>query len=383
MSKSTEQNFYNLETIGGLLLFFAALAAIVVANSPLHFDYEHFLNIEFILGTEHAAIKKPLVHWVNDGLMVIYFLLIGLEIKREARRGILNNKTSIIVPAITATCGLLLPAAIYVAVNMHHPEYLKGWAIPSATDIAFSLGILSLLSKRVPLSLKILLTAIAIFDDIGAIAIIAVFYTKNLSIISLILALIFTLVLVLLNNFNCKRPSIYVVIGIALWAAVLESGVHATLAGIIIAMTIPDTKDNPMLEKMENGIHPWVVFFILPMFAFVNAGVRFIGFDLGNFIHPVVIGVALGLFIGKQLGIFLPLRYFIISKGYLKEDKIRVSQVYGLALVCGIGFTMSLFIGLLAFQNQSLHLTSLVKIGVLAGSLLSGLAGYIVLRRAA
>lgn len=275
----------------------------------------------------------------------------------------------------------MLPAAIYTAINFQHPEYLKGWAIPSATDIAFSLGILSLLSNRVPLSLKVLLTAIAIFDDIGAIAIIAVFYTTNLSIISLIFALIFTLALVLLNNFNCKRPSVYIVIGVALWAAVLESGVHATLAGIIIAMTIPDTKDNPMLEKMENGIHPWVVFFILPLFAFVNAGVRFIGVDSSNFIHPIVIGIALGLFVGKQLGIFLPLRHFIMKKGYLKEDKIRVAQIYGLALVCGIGFTMSLFIGLLAFQTQSPHLTSLVKIGVLLGSLFSGLAGYIVLRK--
>ncbi|QBR85408.1 Na+/H+ antiporter NhaA [Legionella israelensis] len=375
-------SFYNLETIGGILLFIAAMIAILIANSPYRFAYEQFLQVKVLVGTEEMFIRKPLLLWINDGLMAIYFMLIGLEIKREIKRGVLNNGTNVLVPAVTALSGLLVPASIFILLNAHNTVYLKGWAIPTATDIAFTLGIISLLSSRVPLSLKILLTAIAIFDDIAAIVIIALFYTQNLSLYSLFIALVFTLVLILLNYFHCRRPSVYIVIGIALWIAVLKSGVHATLAGIVIAMTIPDQKNESMLERLENGIHPWVVFLILPVFAFANAGVSFIGVDASVYLHPIVLGTALGLFIGKQIGIFLPLSYFFKFKHFLRRDGINLMQLYGIALICGVGFTMSLFIGSLAYHHSNLSLMAMVKIGVVLGSLASGLLGFLVLKKA-
>lgn len=380
MKKS--DSFYNLETIGGLLLFITAMVAILIANSPYRFAYEQFLQVKVAVGTEELFIRKPLLLWINDGLMAIYFMLIGLEIKREIKRGVLNNGTNVFVPAVTALSGLLVPALIFMLLNIHNPLYLRGWAIPTATDIAFTLGIMSLLSSRVPLSLKILLTAIAIFDDIAAIVIIALFYTKHLSLYSLLLALIFTFALGMLNYCNCRRPSLYMVIGLALWVAVLKSGVHATLAGIVIAMTIPDQLKNSMLERLENGLHPWVVFLILPVFAFANAGVNFVGVDASTYFHPIVLGTALGLFVGKQIGIFLPLSYFFKFKHFLKSERINLLQLYGTALICGVGFTMSLFIGSLAYQRQDLGLMAMVKIGVLLGSFASGLLGFLVLRKA-
>jgi len=378
MDKS--DSFYSLETIGGILLFFTAVIAIIIANSPYQEIYNHFLMVKVTVGSEDLFIKKPLFLWVNDGLMAIYFLLIGLEIKREIKRGVLNNSQNIIVPAITAFCGLVFPALIFIAFNYYNPVYIKGWAIPTATDIAFTLGIISLFSKRVPLSLKVLLTTIAIFDDIAAIVIIALFYTRHLSGLSLLFAFCFTLILIALNQFGCKRPSVFIVVGIALWAAVLKSGVHATLAGIIIAMTIPDKESDSMLQRMENGLHPWIIFFILPFFAFVNAGVTFIDTDPSSYIHPIVLGVGLGLFLGKQLGIFIPLSYFVKFNGFLKEDNVNFKQIYGIALICGVGFTMSLFIGSLAYKKTELTLMPLVKIGVILGSFASGLLGYLVLR---
>lgn len=375
-------SFYNLETLGGILLFIAAVLAILVANSPYRFTYEHFLHLKAALGVGSLYIQKPLLLWINDGLMAIYFLLIGLEIKREIKRGVLSNKKNLFVPVITAFCGLIVPALIFIGFNAHNPEYLQGWAIPTATDIAFTLGIVSLLGARVPLSLKILLTAIAIFDDIAAIVIIAFFYTKKLSLLSLSLALLMTLILIGLNYFKIRRVSIFMVVGFVLWVAVLKSGVHATLAGIVIAMTIPDGKHKSMLTRLEEGLHPWVVFIILPVFAFANAGVTFIGLDTSMFIHPIVLGIALGLFVGKQIGIFLSLGYFVHFKQLLKSDKVTLRQVYGIALICGVGFTMSLFIGSLAYQHSALDLMPLVKIGVVLGSLTSGLAGFFVLKKA-
>ncbi|HAT1711028.1 TPA: Na+/H+ antiporter NhaA [Legionella pneumophila] len=380
MTKS--DSFYNLETLGGILLFIAAVIAIVVANSPYRHIYDQLLHIKATVGVGSFLIKKPLLLWINDGLMAIYFMLIGLEIKREIRRGVLRHKKNLIVPIITALSGLLVPALIFSWFNVHNPVYLQGWAIPTATDIAFTLGIVSLLGSRVPLSLKILLTAIAIFDDIAAIVIIAFFYTKNLSLLSLSFAFLFTFILIGLNYFKCRRVSLFIVVGIFLWIAVLKSGVHATLAGIVIAMTIPDESRGSMLARLEDGLHPWIVFLILPVFAFANAGVTFLGLDASMFIHPIVLGIGLGLFIGKQIGIFLSLGYFVKFKHLLKADNITLGQVYGIALICGVGFTMSLFIGSLAYQHNDLNLMPLVKIGVVLGSLTSGILGFIVLKRA-
>ncbi|WP_094092332.1 Na+/H+ antiporter NhaA [Legionella clemsonensis] len=379
MNKS--DSFYNLETIGGLLLFLAAVLAIVIANSPYRIIYDHFLNIHASVTIGNLFINKPLLLWINDGLMAIYFLLIGLEIKREIKRGILSSKTNLLVPAITALSGLIFPALIFVMLNRHNVVYLHGWAIPTATDIAFTLGIISLLGSRVPLSLKILLTAIAIFDDIAAIVIIALFYTQKLSLFSLSLALLFALILGALNYFKCRRVSVFVFFGIALWIAVLKSGVHATLTGIVLAMAIPDEGRQSMLTRLEDGLHPWVVFFILPLFAFANAGVTFIGLNPSMFVHSIVLGTALGLFIGKQIGIFLPLAYFVKFKQLLRRDKINFKHLYGIALICGVGFTMSLFIGSLAYYH-SLNLIPMVKIGVVCGSLISGIAGFFVLKYA-
>ncbi len=378
----SSDSFYNLEKIGGILLFIAALMAIIIANSPWRFGYDNLLNTQASVGFNEFLIKKPLHLWVNDGLMALYFLLIGLEIKREIRHGVLGDKKNIFVPLVVALCGLLVPALIFVCFNWHNALYLQGWAVPTATDIAFTLGILSLLGSRLPLSLKVLLTAIAIFDDIAAIAIIAFFYTHTLSMVSSLLALLFTLILIGLNYVQCRRLSVYMVVGVALWLAVLQSGVHATLAGIVIAMTIPDEKDHSMLDHLENGLHPWIVFFILPTFAFMNAGVTFIGFQPSTLWHPIVLGVAMGLFFGKQIGIGLSLGYFVKFKEFFKQENITLKQVYGMALICGVGFTMSLFIGSLAYQNHSFKLMAMVKIGVVLGSLTSGLLGFLMLKKA-
>ena len=374
-------SFYNLETLGGLLLFIAAVFALIVANSPYRDAYNYFLQMKASVGIDHFLIKKPLILWINDGLMAIYFMLIGLEIKREIKRGVLSNKTSLMIPAITALGGLLIPALIFILFNFRNPAYLQGWAIPTATDIAFTLGIVSLLGSRIPLSFKILITAIAIFDDIAAIVIIAFFYTKKLSLFSLILGVLFTLILIGLNYFKCRRVSVFMLVGIALWIAVLKSGVHATLAGIIIAITVPDEGKESMLTHLEDGLHHWIVFLILPVFAFANAGVTFIGIDTSMFIHPIVLGVACGLFFGKQIGIFLPLMYFVKFKQLLKKDHINLKLAYGIALVCGVGFTMSLFIGSLAYPKNHSDLMPLVKIGVVLGSLFSGVTGFFVLKQ--
>jgi len=378
-------SFYSLETIGGILLFIAAIVAMIIANSPLSDVYQLFFKIPLGFHLSSFSLSKPLLLWVNDGFMALYFLLVGLEIKREIKRGVLSNKTSIAVPAFTALCGLLIPAGIFYLFTFQDSSLAKGWAIPTATDIAFTLGILALLGSRIPISLKILLTAIAIFDDIAAIVIIAIFYTEKLSILALSMAISFTIILFALNYFGVKRISIFIIIGIALWLAVLKSGVHATIAGIVIALTIPDQQVDKrssasMLTTIEERLHPWIVFFILPTFAFANAGVSFKSFSLEVLFHPIVLGIALGLFVGKQIGIFLPLWYFFKKKQFLKTDKVRLSQLYGLALICGVGFTMSLFIGALAYQNDSNALLNMVKIGVVIGSFMSGFFGYWVLR---
>lgn len=380
---SKKNSFYNVEIIGGILLFFTALLGMLIANSPLRLSYEHFLELDVVVSVGNLILKKPLILWINDGLMAIYFLLIGLEIKREAKRGLLSSKSALMVPAITAMGGLIIPALIFLLFNFNHPEYLKGWAIPTATDIAFTLSIVSLLGSRFPLSLKILLTAVAIFDDIAAIAIIALFYTQKLSVFSFAMASVFTLMLIGLNIFKCRRISLYMLLGVGLWVAVLKSGVHATLAGIVLAMTIPDEgSKKSMLTRLEKGLHYWVVFLILPLFAFANAGVNFIGIDTSMLYHPIVLGIALGLFIGKQLGIFLPLAYFVKFRRLFKSDNINLRHIYGFACICGVGFTMSLFIGSLAYVNATVNLMPMVKIGVVFGSLVAGVTGFFILRNA-
>ncbi|WP_395946675.1 Na+/H+ antiporter NhaA [Caedibacter taeniospiralis] len=368
-----------IEVIGGIILFTAAIAAIVINNSWLS-PYYHMLETTYAtISIGDFSLQKNLTHWINDGFMTLYFLLVSLEIKREFVGGTLSSKSNIIIPAVVALFGLLVPAFIYFLLNQHNSDYLHGWAIPTATDIAFTLGILALLGSRVPTSLKILVTTIAIFDDIAAIVIIAIFYTSNLSLLSLFGALICLIVLIGMNKIGIKKLAPFVIVGIIMWLCVLKSGVHATLSGVALAMCIPHTEKNSPLLKLEHGLNPWIVFMVLPLFAFANAGISFSGLNFTNLLHPVSLGIILGLFLGKQIGIFSSLYLFSKTKYFSLGRNLSVYQLYGIGLVCGIGFTMSLFIGTLAFATP--ELMNMVKIGVLGGSLISGMCGYIFLRQ--
>lgn len=383
MTTDNQPKKINIEVIGGLILFAAAVAAIIISNSSLAHYYDFLETTKATLSIGQFAISKNLVHWINDGLMVAYFLLVGLEIKREFVGGILASKANIIIPAVVAFFGLAIPSLIYALININHPEYIKGWAIPAATDIAFTLGILALLGPRVPTSLKILVTTIAIFDDIAAIIIIAIFYTQDLSLASLFLAGCCLIIMILLNRLGIKNLSMYMVVGAIMWVCVLKSGVHATLAGVATAMCIPhsDKEDEKSpLVALEHALNPWIIFVTLPLFAFANAGVRFEGFSADMIFNPISLGIILGLFIGKQIGIFSSLYLFSKTRFFELGKRLSLMQFYGIGLVCGIGFTMSLFIGSLAFSSS--ENLNFVRIGVLAGSLLSGVAGYIVLRLA-
>ena len=374
--------YIKLESAAGILLFLAAIVALILANSPLHFVYDTLLHANFVIQVAHFRLDKPLVLWVNDGLMAIYFLLIGLEIKRELCAGQLRQGSLVALPAVGAVGGLLLPALIYLAMNYHNPAAMAGWAIPSATDIAFSLAILSLL-PRVPLALKIFLSTLAILDDIAAIVIIAIFYSKTLSWSSLMIAGIALLILLFMNRLGVKKLLPYCLIGLVLWASVLKSGVHATLAGIVLAMTIPvgdaKTMENSPSVRAEHRLHPWVTYFILPLFGFANAGFALNGlhFTLTNMWVPI--GIATGLFVGKQLGIFSFCWVLLKTPWVSLPNNMRLSHLYGIALLCGVGFTMSLFIGGLAFGETSDY-AMLVRLGVLVGSILSGTIGYYFLR---
>jgi Na+:H+ antiporter, NhaA family len=370
--------FLNGEAAGGLVLMAVALLAVAVANSPLAPGYFGVLETD-VLG-------HTVLHWINDGLMAVFFLLVGLEIKREMLDGQLSTWPRRALPGIAAIGGMIAPAAIYVAFNAGSPATLRGWAIPAATDIAFALGVLSLLGPRVPVSLKLFLTALAILDDLGAVAIIAVFYTAGLTPGMIGLAALTLALLAGLNRFGVVRLWPYLLLGIALWYFVLQSGIHATIAGVALALTIPlhpapgrpDAVDSP-LHRLEHGLHPWVAFCIVPIFGFANAGVSFGGLDASTLLGPVPLGIALGLFLGKQLGVFA-FAWGAIRAG-LADLPANASwtQLYGVALLCGIGFTMSLFIGLLAFP-ASPDLTDATKVGVLAGSLVSAIAGTVLLR---
>lgn len=378
------REFINLESSAGILLFSAAIFALILANSHAHFLYDALLHTDFVIQIGQFYLEKPVVLWINDGLMAIYFLLVGLEIKREILVGQLRKGSMIILPAAGALGGLILPALIYIAFNYHNVQAMNGWAIPSATDIAFSLAILSLL-RNVPVALKVFLSTLAILDDIAAIVIIAIFYTKELSLSSLTVAAVAIVALFVMNRNNVQKLSPYFLIGLVLWVSVLKSGVHATLAGIVLAMAIPigdgKTIDKSPLVRAEYNLHPWVTYLILPLFGFANSGFTFQGMTLTRETMTVPIGIAVGLFVGKQLGIFSCCWILIKTNVAKLPSSIRLSHLYGIALLCGVGFTMSLFIGGLAFADDETHFSALVRLGVLIGSALSGISGYLLLRR--
>ena len=376
------REFLRLEAASGIVLMFAAAAALLFANSFLGETYVEFLKIPGSIQVGELVIAKPLLLWVNDLWMAVFFFLIGLEIKRELLEGELSTRADLLLPTAAAVGGMVVPALIFVALNLGNPVNLNGWAIPAATDIAFALGILALLGNRAPMSLKVLLTAVAIIDDLGAIVVIAIFYTANMSLVSLGLAGLAILGLVLLNRFRVSHVAAYVIVGTILWVCVLKSGVHATLAGVITAFAIPleveDESGRSLLKNLEHLLHPWVAFMVLPMFAFANAGISFAGISLASFVEPVTLGIALGLVVGKQLGVFLPL-WLCIRSGIAQMPKdANWAQLYAVATLCGVGFTMSLFIGGLAFELSEFKVP--VRLGVLTGSIVSGVLGFALLR---
>jgi NhaA family Na+:H+ antiporter len=377
--------FIHHEAAGGMVLLAAAIAALLVANTPLAWLYDQFLDTPVAVRVGPLALDKPLLLWINDGLMAVFFFLIGLEIKRELLRGELSTIGQAMLPAIAAIGGMVVPAAIYASLNAGDAVALRGWAIPSATDIAFAVGVLALLGDRVPASLKIFLLALAILDDLGAILIIAAFYTSDLYWLALLLAAAGVALLWLLNAGGVTRFAPYLLTGIFIWVCVLKSGVHATLAGVIVGLAIPLTNDTPdrpsLLEQLEESLHPWVAFGVVPLFAFANAGVSLQGLSLARVLDAVPLGIALGLFIGKPVGIF-GATWAAVRAGLAPQPQgARWVQVLGVGMLGGIGFTMSLFIGMLAFSDST-HATQL-RLGVLFGSLLSAMAGYAVLRLSA
>lgn len=376
------REFLRLEAAAGIILFMAAVLGMTLDNSPLRWLYDALLTTTVAIQVGALEIHKPLLLWINDGFMAIFFLLVGLEIKREVLEGELSSFSQAALPGMAAIGGMLFPAGVYVALNLHSPETMRGWAIPAATDIAFALGVLALLGKRVPASLKIFLLALAIMDDLGAIVIIAIFYTADLSTTSLGLAAIGIGMLIALNLLGVTRIAAYVVTGLFVWICVLKSGVHATLAGVAIAFAIPlraqDEDGHSPLIHLEHTLHPWVSYGILPLFAFANAGVSLAGLSMSSLLEPVPLGIAAGLFVGKQIGVF-GMTFAAVKFGISSmPEGTTWPQFYGIALLTGIGFTMSLFIGTLAFEDPSY--APGVRMGVITGSILSAVAGYLILR---
>ena len=373
--------FFNLEAASGLVLLFAAIIALYISNSNLSDLYFSTLNEYLFIGINEFGLKLSVIHWINDALMAIFFFFVTLEIKREFLQGELSNIKQALLPIIAAVGGMLVPALFYVFINLGDSETLNGWAIPSATDIAFSLGVLSLLGKRVPLSLKVFLTALAIIDDLGAIVIIALFYSGDLSIKYLTLMLLAFIILLLINKFNIKKFLPYLVVGLFLWDFTHNSGIHATIAGVLLAMTIPHRKkekDFSLLIKIEHAISPYVAFGIMPLFAFANAGVSLEGLSFASLLDKVPLGIVLGLFLGKQLGVFIFSYISIKLKVAQMPNDTSWYNFYGVGVLTGIGFTMSLFVGNLAFVENMQYMDG-VKIGVLTGSLLSTLFGYFLI----
>ncbi len=373
--------FFKLEAASGLVLLFAAIIALVISNSNLSTIYFSTLDKYIFIGIDKFGLKLSVLHWINDALMAIFFFFVTLEIKREFLQGELSDIKQALLPIIAAVGGMVVPALFYVFVNFGDSETLNGWAIPSATDIAFSLGVLSLLGKRVPLSLKVFLTALAIIDDLGAIVIIALFYSGDLSIKYLSLMLLAFLILLVINKFNIKKFLPYLIVGIFLWDFTHNSGIHATIAGVLLAMTIPHRKkekDFSLLLKVEHAISPYVAFLIMPLFAFANAGVSLEGLSLNSLLDKVPLGIVLGLFVGKQLGVFVFSYISIKLKVAKMPNNSNWYNFYGVGVLTGIGFTMSLFVGNLAFVENMQYMDG-VKIGVLTGSLLSTLFGYFLI----
>ncbi|HET7202843.1 MAG TPA: Na+/H+ antiporter NhaA [Steroidobacteraceae bacterium] len=378
------RDFVKLESASGILLVIAGALALVAANTPLAPAYEALLQLPIRLQVGTFELDKSLLIWINDLLMAIFFLLVGLEIKREVVAGELSDRAKVALPAFAALGGMVVPAAIYAWLNWHDPVGVRGWAIPSATDIAFALGVLSLFGERVPLGLKVFLMTLAVLDDLGAIVVIALFYTNDLSVHALVLAAVAVAVLLGLNRSGVARIAPYILIGTALWVFVLKSGVHATLAGVVTAMFVPASdphhRDHPPASRLEHSLHPWVAFGILPVFAFANAGVPLEGLRLDDLLDPIPLGIALGLFVGKQVGVFA-FAWLAVRAGFARlPDGVTLGQVYGAAILCGIGFTMSLFIGMLAFENAAAgEVVVSDRIGILAGTFLSASVGALVL----
>jgi len=379
--RSLFTRFFQLEAASGLLLIAAAVLALIINNSPLSYLYSGLLDVPVAVQVGALNIAKPLLLWINDGLMALFFLLIGLEVKREVVNGHLSKPSQIVLPATAAIGGMVVPALIYWFINREAPAAVAGWAIPTATDIAFALGVLALLGKRVPVSLKLFLMTLAIIDDLGAIIVIALFYSGTLSSVSLLLAAACLVVLVALNRLGVVKLGPYMVVGLILWVCVLKSGVHATLAGVALALCIPlrtrNAETSPLLA-LEHALHPWVAYAILPLFAFANAGVSLAGMTLESFTHPVPMGIAVGLLLGKTMGVFgltwvaIKLRLAALPTGS------SWGQLLGVAILCGIGFTMSLFVGSLAFVPGSSEYAGMDRMGILTGSFFAAVIGYAV-----
>ncbi|MBN1840479.1 MAG: Na+/H+ antiporter NhaA [Campylobacterales bacterium] len=386
MFKKMIKEFIQRQSSAGIILILATICALFLQNSFLAEIYTQFLHTPVQVSVGTFGIAKPLLLWVNDGLMAIFFFLIGLEVKREVLEGELSTKSQIALPSIAALGGMVMPAIIFIAFNYKDTFAMNGWAIPTATDIAFALGIISLLGTRVPASLKIFLMALAIIDDLGAIVIIALFYTNDLSILSISVALVALIILFLMNRMNVAKKAAYILVGIVLWVSVLKSGVHATIAGVLIAFSIPlysigQTGERfSMVKELEHDLHYWVAFFILPLFAFVNAGVDLRNLSASALFSDVSLGIMCGLFLGKQLGVFV-FSYIAIKLGIAKlPSGSNFAQLYGVAILTGIGFTMSLFVNTLAYNDTDLfHYAD--KLAILLGSFLSGLIGYLFLYR--
>ena len=382
MALSAIRDFLRRESASGIVLLGAAVLAFALTNSPFAGLYHGFFDLHLTVKLGDIGFDKSLNHWINDGLMAIFFFLVGLEIKRELIEGELSSMRQAALPAIAAVGGMAMPALVYFLFNAGTPETLDGWAIPAATDIAFAMGVIGLLGTRVPESLKIFLLAIAIIDDLGAIIIIAMFYTADLSLLALGLALIGVALLFALNRLNVQRLAAYVLVGFYVWACVLESGVHATLAGTVIALFVPlraprNDADESLSKRCIHGLHPWVAFGIIPVFAFANAGVSLDGVSWETIAAPVTLGVAFGLFLGKQLGVMAAIALARVARLAQLPEGASWGQAYGIAVLTGIGFTMSLFIGGLAFRNLDYIVE--MRLGVIGGSILSGIAGLLVL----
>jgi NhaA family Na+:H+ antiporter len=377
------KEFFKMEAAGGLLLMAAATLAVALANTPLEQYYNLLIETPVEIRIGNLEIAKPLLLWINDGLMAVFFFLIGLELKREFIEGELADKRNIILPGLGAIGGMLVPALIYVYFNTGDAYAIQGWAIPAATDIAFALGVLSLLGSRVPSSVKIFLTSLAIFDDIGAILIIAFFYTSQVSLIALMVVVVCIGILVVMSTIRVESTSLYLFVGLVMWVSMLKSGVHATLAGVILAMFIPiESKSDPdhsPLKSMEHDLHSVVAFFILPLFAFANSGINFSGIDATQLFHGVTLGVALGLFLGKQVGVFGFCWLGIKCNLAKMPENMSWNALYGTAVLSGIGFTMALFIGSLSFEQTGAKLFD-ERLGIIIGSLASGALGYFILR---